>query len=205
MLTQEMVHNINRTSSDGNVVLKMDMAKAYDRVSWEYLCRALRHFGFSERWIDSVWRLITNVWYSVNINGVRHGFFKSTRGIKQGDPLSPSLFIIGEELLSIMMNSLIHSNFIPFTFGKNGPNISHLCYADDTILFSLCDPHSLSLLMTNLGKYEEVTGQRINKDKSGFYVTFKDDDHRINVIKEITGFKHCDFPMIYLGCPIYVG
>ncbi|XP_060211692.1 uncharacterized protein LOC132639246 [Lycium barbarum] len=205
MLTQEMVHNINRTSTHGNVVLKLDMTKAYDRVTWDYLCRILRQFRFFERWIDSVWRLITNVWYSVNINGTRHGFFSSTRSIKQGDPLSPFLFIIGAKLFSKMMDSLTQSNFIPFSMDKNDPNISHLCYADDTILFSSCDPQSLELLMNKLGKYEEVFGQLINKRKSGFYVTFKEDDPRINIIKGITGFNHCQFPMIYLGCPIYVG
>ncbi|XP_059315605.1 uncharacterized protein LOC132066278 [Lycium ferocissimum] len=205
MLTQEIVHNINRTSPAGNVVLKLDMTKAYDRVSWEYLCKVLRQFGFAERWIDSVWRLITNVWYSVNINGTRHGFFNSSRGIKQGDPLSPSLFIIGAELFTIMMETLNQSKFIPFSMDKNGPNISHLCYADDTILFSSCDPHSLGLLMSRLGEYEGVSGQLINRNKSGFYVTFKEDDPRISLIKGITGFNHCQFPMIYLGCPIYVG
>lgn len=77
-----MVHNIVKPSASRNVVLKLDMAKAYDRVSWEYLCQVLRQMGFSEIWIDIIWRLMTNVWYSININGVRHGFFKSSRGIK---------------------------------------------------------------------------------------------------------------------------
>lgn len=71
------------------------------------------------------------------------------------------------------MDSLIHTNFIHFTVDENGPNISHLCYADDTILFSSCEPHSLGLLMNKLSKYEYISGQLINKNKSGFYVTFK--------------------------------
>lgn len=76
MLTQDMIHNINKPSDHGNVVLKLDMTKAYDRVSWEYLCQILRQMGFSECWIDMIWRLMTNVWYSININGTRHGFLQ---------------------------------------------------------------------------------------------------------------------------------
>lgn len=112
-----MVHNINMSSLCGNVVLKLDMAKTYDRVSWDYLCTILRQYGFNESWVDSVWRLISNVWYSININGAKHGFFNSTRGIKQGDPLSPSLFVIGVELLSRMMNNLNQTSFIPYSVG----------------------------------------------------------------------------------------
>ncbi|XP_060185534.1 uncharacterized protein LOC132614994 [Lycium barbarum] len=150
-------------------------------------------------------RLMNNVWYSVNINGVRHGFFKSNRGIKQGDPLSLSVFIIGTELLSRLTNSLMNTNFVPYFTERNGPKINHLCYTDDTILFSFCDPTSLELLMSKLNQYEQVSGQLVNKYKSGFYVPFKDDDPRINEIKRITGFSHCPFTMTYLGCPIYFG
>nr|XP_016484268.1 PREDICTED: uncharacterized protein LOC107804843 [Nicotiana tabacum] len=157
MLTQ-VVHNINKSSLAGNVVLKRNMAKAYDRVSWEYLCPVLRQMVFSECWIDMVWRLMTNVWYSININGIRYGFFKSSRGIKQGDPLSPSLFVIGAELLSKLMGSLIGSGFNPYFAEKKGPTITHLCYADDTILFSSCDSLSLNTMMEKLRLYEQVSG-----------------------------------------------
>lgn len=201
MPTQDMVHNITKPSPYGNVVLKLDMAKAYDRVSWEYLCQVLRQMGFSEDWIESVWRLISNVWYSVNINGVRHGFFKSSRGIKQGDPISPSLFVIGAELLSRLMDSLVNSDFIPYAVDTKGPTITHLCYADDTIVFSSCESVSLELMMAKLAAYEQVSGQLVNKRKSGFYATFQDEDPRINDIRRITGFSPCQFPMQYLGCP----
>lgn len=89
VLTQEMIHNISKQSTFGNVVLKLDMTKAYDRVSWDYLCNVLRKCGFDENWIDIILRLISNIWYSININDSRHGFFISTRGLRKGDPLSP--------------------------------------------------------------------------------------------------------------------
>ncbi|XP_060202140.1 uncharacterized protein LOC132630587 [Lycium barbarum] len=82
------------------MVVKLDMMKAYDRVSWLFLSKVLKKFGFSERIIDTVFRLVSSNWYSVLINGKAHGFFTSLRGVKQGYPLSPILFIISAEVLS---------------------------------------------------------------------------------------------------------
>ncbi|XP_060211890.1 uncharacterized protein LOC132639465 [Lycium barbarum] len=104
LLTQEVVTDIRLRGKPSNVVLKLDMAKAYDRVSWSYLIRFLRKMGFEESFIDMVWRLIPNNWYSILLNGQAHGFFHSTRGVKKGDPLSPALFILFAEVSGQLIN-----------------------------------------------------------------------------------------------------
>lgn len=99
-----------------------------------------------------IWRLISNCWYSIIINGQANGFFKSSRGVRQGDPLSPSLFIIAFEVLSRGLKFLAVSNqttgfFVP----RNCPKITHLTFADDVIIFTNGSRVSLSNLMKFMG------------------------------------------------------
>lgn len=80
-MTQEIAQDINKKNKGGNVMINLDMAKAYDKVSWHLLMAVLKRMGFAEFFMDMVYRLLSNVWYSVLINGIRYGFFQSTRGL----------------------------------------------------------------------------------------------------------------------------
>lgn len=107
LLTQEIITDIRlRTKAGPNVVIKLDMTKAYDRLSWLFFTKVLRKMGFSERFIGMVFGIVSNNWYSVLINGQAYGFFKSSRGVKQGDPLSPTLFILAAEAITRGLNAL---------------------------------------------------------------------------------------------------
>lgn len=82
LLAQELVGSLNKKVRGGNAVMKLDMAKAYDRVSWVFLISVMRKFGFGERWLDMVWRLISGCSFSVLLNGESHGSFSSSRGLR---------------------------------------------------------------------------------------------------------------------------
>lgn len=75
-----MVQKLEAKARGNNVILKLDMAKDYDRISWLFILKVLRQFGFCERFIDLIWRLLSNNWYSLVINGNVEGFFTSSRG-----------------------------------------------------------------------------------------------------------------------------
>lgn len=153
---------------------------------------------------ELVWRFLSNNWYNINIKGGRYGYFRSGRGIKQGDPLSPSLFIIGTELLASLMEQLKNERFIPYFVDRGCPSITHLSYANDTILFSSGHPLSLIAMMGKLSLNERMSGQLVNKTKSCSLVAPNTSQTVIEDIKQVTGFTHSIFLFSYLGCPIYV-
>ncbi|XP_075074740.1 uncharacterized protein LOC142162301 [Nicotiana tabacum] len=160
--------------------------------------------GFTERLIGIVFGLVSNNWYSILINGQAHGFFKSSGGVKQGDPVSPTLFILAAEALSRGLNAL-HTNlyFCGFGMPKWSPKINHLAYADDMIIFSSSDETSLMLIMQVLKAYEAASGQLVNKTKSVVYLHHLTDMEVVSKVERITGIHRNYLPIIYLGCPIF--
>ncbi|XP_055821479.1 uncharacterized protein LOC129890016 [Solanum dulcamara] len=162
--------------------------------------------GFGETFIDMVWRIMSNNWYCVIINGSRHGFFHSIRGLKQGDPLSPALFVLGAEVLTRILNNLHqHYLYTGFQMENRGPQINHLSFADDIIIFTSTSKYSLQLIMKTLQMYEGISGQFINKDKSQILIPTNTPDDIIDRVVSITGYKCTHGPMTYLGCPLYIG
>ncbi|XP_060182247.1 secreted RxLR effector protein 78-like [Lycium barbarum] len=144
LLTQEIISDIKLRTKSANVIMKLDVAKAYDRVSWIFLIKVLRKLGFSEFLIDMIFRLVSSNWYSVLINGQQQGFFQSSRGVKQGDSLSPTLFILTAEVLSRNLNALHHiPQFKGYGMPKWSPRVNHLAYADGMIIFSSTEVFSL--------------------------------------------------------------
>lgn len=206
LLAQELMHSLKKPNVRGwNVVLKLDMAKAYDRLSWFALIKVLRAFGFSEAFIDMIYRCISSCWFSVLVNGESCGFFHSSRGLRQGDPLSPTLFIIAAEVLSRGLNFLHEEYpFLRFRTHPNVPFVSHLAYADDVVIFCNGSKRSLEKHMQCLQMYQDFSGQLVSVSKS-CYVTGRDVSHRDEVIANVTGFQRKELPIIYLGCPLYVG
>lgn len=135
-------------------------------------------------------RLLTNNWYSFNINGGKYCFFKSRRGIKQEDPLSPSLVIICAELLSRLMEQLKDKSLIPYTVNGGCPIITQLSYVDATILFSFGDPLSLISMMVKLAPYGDCSGQLVNKSKSCFLQAPNSPQAVNDDITHLTSFSH---------------
>lgn len=189
-----------------NMVVKFDMAKAYDRISWIFLTIVMRKLGFGKRMIDMVWRLLSNNWYSILINGQIHGFFQSSRGVQQGDPLYLILFIIGVEVLSRTLNLLNEEEkFIRYGLPRWSGKIHHLSYADDTIFFCSANRKSVKMMMEVLKRYEIVSGKIINLSKSFFYLHDKAPITMGQKLKKWTGIGQGIFPFTYLGCPIFYG
>ncbi|XP_042023106.1 uncharacterized protein LOC121770442 [Salvia splendens] len=161
--------------------------------------------GFPEAWISLIERCIGTCWFSVLINGAPSGFFKSTRGLRQGDPISPALFVIAAEYLSRALDKLIlgHKE-MSFKAARHCMEISHLAYAEYIIIFTQAVASSIRRLRSCLEDYAEVSGQQIKLAKSSFYITEIHDEWAGSIHLE-GGFTQGTFPFLYLGMPIYRG
>ncbi|KAL9667689.1 hypothetical protein QQ045_002053 [Rhodiola kirilowii] len=201
-----MVRDMNVKSIGGNIMMKIDMSKAYDRISWRFILKMMAAMGFSEKWIDLIYRNISNCSYSVLWNGSSYGFFKSNKGVRQGDPLSPSLFILGMEYFSRLINDAIRKgNLIAYKIKGCSAPVHHLMYADDLLIFTNGHTRSVNNLMKIINKFCEFSGQKINSEKSRVFFSKLIGLERKKNILQYTKFTEGSFPTRYLGAPLFPG
>ncbi|KAL9679762.1 hypothetical protein QQ045_017628 [Rhodiola kirilowii] len=182
------------------------MAKAYDRVSWLFLIRMMKALGFNERWCDLIYRTISNCYYSVLWDGTPFGRFKSNRGVRQGDPLSPSLFILCMECFSRLLHKHINDGIIqPSFISGSALQVHHLLYADDLLIFTNGTKRSIEAMMEMLNSFCSWTGQHINKEKSNIFLQHNMRRTRKNLLLCLTGFTEGHFRTTYLGAPLFPG
>ncbi|XP_004296004.1 PREDICTED: putative ribonuclease H protein At1g65750-like [Fragaria vesca subsp. vesca] len=203
-MVSEGFNLLDRKIVDGNVGIKVDIAKAFDTLNWQFLIEVLHRFGFGSRFTDLMLILLNSAHLSILINGSPHGFFSCTKGVRQGDPLSPILFCIAEEALSRGLTALFSSKKVRSISLPRGCSLTHVLYADDLFIFCRGDTKSLRQLQSFLDNYGAASGQLVNKDKSTFYLGASH-FHRRHQVKKILGFKLGTSPFSYLGVPIFKG
>ncbi|MFS7918598.1 putative RNA-directed DNA polymerase [Helianthus anomalus] len=186
------------------LIFKVDFAKAYDTLNWKFLYRMMEKMNFPHRWIEWIKGCLKSGMGSVLVNGSPTSEFKFKRGLRQGDPLSPFLFVIAMEIVSMLLNmasslGLFHGCQLP----NGGPNISHLCYADDVLFIGEWSEENVLALNRLLRWLSLVTGLNINRNKSKLYgigVTGSE----VNTFADLLKCEAGSFPFIYLGIPIGV-
>ena len=118
-------------SGKPGIICKLDIEKAYDHVNWECLLYVLERMGFGGKWCRWIKACIFSIQCSVLVNGSPTSFFSSSRGLRQGDPLSPLLFLLVMKVLSRMLTKMEEGGFISGFTLRHDVSISHLLFADD--------------------------------------------------------------------------
>jgi hypothetical protein len=195
-----------RSGKDTYMALKLDMSKAYDRVEWVFIEQVMKKLGFCEKWISLIMNCITTVQYSVFVNGDTCGNIIPTRGLRQGDPLSPYLFLMCAEGFSSLLreaedNHLIHG----VSVCRGGPRVTHLFFADDSILFCKANNTDCQQLLNIFETYEKASGQKINMDKSSIHFSRNTSMPRQSEIKAKFAEMRDAHPNKYLGLPTIIG
>jgi hypothetical protein len=185
------------------VLCKLDITKAFDHVNWKFLLYMLKRCGFGDKWVSWISHCISSARHSVLVNGSSAGYFNSYRGLRQGDPLSPLLFIVVMEALSKMLSSAVDCGRLSSFSVCSRPaviNISHLLFTDDVLVFSEANPDHLRYLRVLLVCFEVVSGLKVNLAKS-LLVPIGNVDN-VAELASILGCGTALLPLKYLGMPL---
>jgi len=198
--------NHKTAGNEGFMAAKLDMSKAFDRVEWCFLKRVMEKLGFCSKWVNLIMQCITSVSYSVLINGAAYGSIKPSRGLRQGDPLSPSLFLLCAEGLSAIINEAVRNHSLSgISVCRNSPSITHLFFADDSILFCKASSDECQELKLILQMYENASGQKINTEKSSIFFSPNTSQNTKDAIFSILGPMNDSRHTKYLGLPSFIG
>ena len=194
---------INKKSGkNGVAAIKADMSKAYDRVEWDFLRAMLTKLGFRTRWIDLVMSCVSSVRYQIKVNRELTEQFSPSRGLRQGDPLSPLIFVLAADLLQAVINDAFAQGHIQLPFPcatqKDYPVIQ---YADDTILVLPACETQAATIKQFLSDYATSIGLKINFQKSTL-IPINCDESLGNSIAQIFVCMTGKMPFTYLGLPL---
>ncbi|GJT70617.1 RNA-directed DNA polymerase, eukaryota [Tanacetum coccineum] len=145
---------------------KVDFAKAYDSIRWDYLDDVLNAFGFGSRWRSWIQGSLNSGKASVLVNGSPTSEFQFHRGLKQGDPLAPFLFILIMESLHLSFNRAVEAGIFTGLRIDDALTISHLFYADDAIFIGEWSKENLKGILNILNCFSLLSGMSINLKKS---------------------------------------
>ncbi|XP_071718823.1 uncharacterized protein [Rutidosis leptorrhynchoides] len=201
LVANEVVDDLKRNKKHG-LIFKVDFEKAFDSLSWNYLLEVMHCMGFGSKWCKWIFSCLSSASISILINGSPTKEFCLKRGVRQGDPLSPFLFIIAAEGLNILTKVAVEKGMYKgVEIGKDKTIISHLQYADDTIFFgewSRCNARNLMYL---LECFERASGLKVNYNKSqlfGIGISKLD-------VETLASWCSClagNLPFMYLGMPV---
>lgn len=208
LITHEVLQYLKTSQAQKHcsMAVKMDMSKAYDRVEWDFIAQVMSRLGFPNKWINWVMQCVSIVSYSFLINDSIYGRVKPHRGIRQGDPISPYLFILcGEVLSGLCRNAEREGALQGIRVARGSPRVNHLLFADDTMMFCESSTECCNSLVQILQKYERVSGQKVNISKSAITFSVKTPQEVKDSAKVILGIQKEGGVGKYLGLPEHFG
>eukprot|EP00253_Pinus_taeda_P003713 PITA_03713 len=200
ILTHEIIHSLKQTKNPG-MLLKIDLSKAFDSICWEYMQKILKAFGFDAAWIRWISSLISSTFFSILVNGIPSSTFHPSRGIRQGDPLSPFLFVIMAKGLGRSIKAAISAGNLKGISIHQAPTSSHQQFVDDNMIFGHSSVQEARSLNSILDTFSKASGALINKVKSQIFF-FNTPPITQRAIAYIIGFSVSSLPSKYLGAPL---
>jgi hypothetical protein len=196
VLVWQVARKINRSKRSG-VLLKLDLARAFDSISWSFLFEVLRRMGFGERFLKWIALLLHTANTKVMVNGMPGGRIYHARGLRQGDPTSPLLFVAGMEVMTALIERAVRDQLL-----SNLASISPLqrisIFADDVVCFFRPERAELEAIKQILHIFGAALGLKANYCKTTATV-IRGSEEEIQCIKTVLGCEIAEFPIKYLG------
>lgn len=202
LITHEVLHYLKNSEAQVHcyMVVKTDMSKAYDRLEWIFIRAVFEHLGFDDIWVSWIMQCVSTVSYSFLINDLALEKVIPERGIRQGNPRSPYIFILcGEVLSGLCYKAQVRGDITGIRVAHHSPRISHLLFADDTMFFLKASVASCTTLQLILHSYELASGQLINASKSSTSFSAKTPQETRISVKQTLGIAQEGGVGKYLG------
>ena len=168
LVAYEMLHtmHLKKKGKKGALALKLDVSKAYDRVEWSILSRMMIKMGFLEVWVDRVMCCVSTPSFSIKINGKAYGNITPSRDLRQGDPLSPYLFLLcAESFTSLLAKAEMDGKLNGMAICRIAPKITNLLFADDSLIYCQANENEVQVVSNTLQLYANASEQCINFEK----------------------------------------
>ncbi|KAL0295110.1 UNVERIFIED_CONTAM: Retrovirus-related Pol polyprotein from type-2 retrotransposable element R2DM [Sesamum radiatum] len=200
-LAQEMVRQYTRKRISPRCTINVDLRKAFDSVSWTFLSQVLHGYGFPPIFIAWIMKCVSTSSFSVALHGSLHGFFAGKKGLRQGDPMSPGLFLLCMEYFSRLIKRKTTDSDFNFHPKCEKLKITHLLFADNLMIFSRGDLPSVHILMECLQEFRDVSGLAVNTSKSSIFTAGIENNILCDIFAR-TEFTRGEMPVRYLGIPL---
>ncbi|XP_019418539.1 PREDICTED: uncharacterized protein LOC109329320 [Lupinus angustifolius] len=161
----EAINLLDHKTRGGNLAIKLDVKKAFDTIDWRFLMDTLKAFGFANSFIHWIEVILKSAKLSISVNGHSVGYFSCKRGVRQGDPLSPLLFCLAEEVISRGLTKLLDKGKFRTIDGPRIATPNHVLYVDDILVFCKGIKRHLLAIKDLFNDYAKVSSQCLNLNK----------------------------------------
>ncbi|XP_028754982.1 uncharacterized protein LOC114714409 [Neltuma alba] len=204
IIGQEILHQMDKARGKrGWVAMKIDLEKAYDRMSWAFIHQTLLLAGLQGRICELIMDCITSVSVNVLWNGSKTEFSCTQRGLRQGDPISPYIFVLCMDRLSHLISDMVEEGrWRPIGLTREGPFISHLMFADDLLFFGEATKQQVQCMLDCLNSFCSASGEKVNLGKSSIFFSRNVKPQVRSSLRNISGMKNVNDIEVYLGMPM---